>query len=80
MQSRAPQLNQDNGMKLLGFLGMGFVAYLILEQFKFTSQTRMDRVFHAIITGFLNICAGGAMFYGWKTVPIKDYRSIKSMV
>ena len=79
-QPVAPKLDKENGLKLVFFVGLGSLAYLILETAEFNDRTRSQRILHAVISGFLNVCAGGTMFYGWKTVPIKDYRSIKSMV
>lgn len=66
-----PKLDQFH-LKWVVITGiMALLAFIILETAHFDDQVRTGRVLKAFVTAFLNCCAGGAMYAGWKVVPCK---------
>jgi hypothetical protein len=59
-------------LKWLGVSGlMALIGFIVLQTAQFDDQVRSGRVLKAFVTAFLNCCAGGAMYAGWKVVPCR---------
>jgi hypothetical protein len=72
----------DQNAARFGLLSIltGLLLFSVLEWGDLTSDSRISRICHALVSGGLNACSGAAMYFFWKSVPFMKEKDDESLM